>query len=47
MDADRYGTALAVEAGYSPEGILQLFGEFVKLERKDGRGHEASGDAGG
>lgn len=36
MDADRFGTGLAVAAGYSPEGILQLFGEFAKLERKQG-----------
>jgi predicted Zn-dependent protease len=36
MDADRFGTALAVEEGYSPEGILQLFAEFAKLERKEG-----------
>jgi beta-barrel assembly-enhancing protease len=32
MEADRDGTTLAVKAGYSPLGILQLFGEFKKLE---------------
>lgn len=32
LEADRDGTTLAVEAGYSPMGILQLFGEFQKLE---------------
>ena len=36
MEADRDGTALAVKAGYSPLGILQLFGEFEKLEQKSG-----------
>jgi len=32
FEADRFGTALAVTAGYSPEGILQLMGEFERLE---------------
>jgi beta-barrel assembly-enhancing protease len=32
MEADRDGTTLAVKAGYSPLGILQLFGEFKRLE---------------
>jgi predicted Zn-dependent protease len=32
LDADRGGAALAVAAGYSPRGILQLFTEFQKLE---------------
>ncbi len=32
LEADRYGTALAVDAGYSPEGILQLLDTFVHLE---------------
>jgi predicted Zn-dependent protease len=36
MEADRDGTALAVEAGYSPLGILQLFKEFGRLEEKTG-----------
>lgn len=36
MEADRDGTALAVIAGYSPMGILQLFEEFEKLERRAG-----------
>jgi beta-barrel assembly-enhancing protease len=36
MEADRNGTALAVEAGYSPLGILQLFKEFGRLEQKTG-----------
>ena len=40
MEADRDGTALAVKVGYSPLGILQLFGEFEKLEQKSG----AAGD---
>jgi beta-barrel assembly-enhancing protease len=31
LEADRDGTTLAVEAGYSPQGILQLFAEFAKL----------------
>jgi len=35
MEADRDGTSLAVKAGYSPLGILQLFGEFEKLEQKN------------
>jgi len=35
MEADRDGTSLAVEAGYSPLGILQLFGELERLEEKD------------
>jgi predicted Zn-dependent protease len=33
MEADRNGTALAVEAGYSPLGLLQLFKEFGRLEK--------------
>ena len=36
MEADRNGTALAVEAGYSPLGILQLFKEFRRLENEAG-----------
>jgi len=32
LEADRNGTALAVKAGYSPVGILDLFTEFQKLE---------------
>jgi predicted Zn-dependent protease len=32
LEADRDGTTLAVESGYSPQGILQLFAEFAKLE---------------
>jgi predicted Zn-dependent protease len=31
--ADRFGIALAVAAGYSPDGLLQLMGEFERLER--------------
>jgi predicted Zn-dependent protease len=34
FEADRDGTTLAVQAGYSPQGILQLFGEFAKLEQR-------------
>jgi predicted Zn-dependent protease len=37
MEADRDGTTLAVLAGYSPLGILQLFGEFEKLEAREAR----------
>jgi predicted Zn-dependent protease len=32
LEADRYGTALAVDAGYSPEGILGLLDTFEHLE---------------
>lgn len=41
LEADRYGTALAVAANYSPDGILQLLDEFERLE------HEGVKDAGG
>lgn len=34
LEADRDGTTLAVETGYSPTGILQLFEEFRKLEQR-------------
>jgi beta-barrel assembly-enhancing protease len=34
LEADRYGTALAVASNYSPAGILQLLNEFDRLERK-------------
>jgi predicted Zn-dependent protease len=43
MEADRDGTTLAVEAGYSAEGILQLFGEFARLEGTEGEQPAASG----
>lgn len=36
LEADRDGTTLAVQAGYSPAGILQLFDEFQKLEQDNG-----------
>jgi predicted Zn-dependent protease len=36
LEADRDGTTLAVKAGYSPLGILQLLGEFEKLEQQAG-----------
>ena len=36
LEADRNGTALAVDAGYSPLGVLQLFKEFGRLEQKTG-----------
>jgi predicted Zn-dependent protease len=36
LEADRNGTALAVEAGYSPLGILQLLKEFDRLEKEIG-----------
>jgi predicted Zn-dependent protease len=42
LQADRYGTALAVKAGYSPQGILDLFGEFAKLEQASGDGQPTS-----
>jgi beta-barrel assembly-enhancing protease len=42
MEADRDGTALAVLAGYSPLGILQLLGEFEKLEQKEMGGNRAA-----
>ena len=32
LEADRDGATLAVEAGYSYTGVLQLFDEFAKLE---------------
>lgn len=38
LEADRDGTTLAVQAGYSPAGILQLFNEFEKLERRSDPG---------
>jgi predicted Zn-dependent protease len=41
LEADRDGTALAVEAGYSPLGILQLFKEFGRLEQKTGNHSDA------
>ncbi|MES2221627.1 MAG: M48 family metalloprotease [Acidobacteriota bacterium] len=34
LEADRYGTALATAAGYSPLGILQLLSEFESLEHQ-------------
>jgi predicted Zn-dependent protease len=34
LEADRDGTTLAVQAGYSPQGILQLFAEFARLEQQ-------------
>ena len=34
LEADRDGTTLAVDTGYSPLGILQLFEEFAKLESR-------------
>jgi predicted Zn-dependent protease len=43
MEADRDGTALALEAGYSPLGILQLFKEFGRLQQKTG--NHSSGPA--
>jgi len=36
LEADRYGTALAVADHYSPAGILQLFKEFGRLEHEYG-----------
>jgi predicted Zn-dependent protease len=32
LDADRYGTTLAVGAGYSPQGAIQMFRKFQQLE---------------
>lgn len=34
MEADRDGTALAVMAGYSPQGAVRLFQTFARLERR-------------
>jgi predicted Zn-dependent protease len=34
LEADRYGTALATAAGYSPLGILQLLSEFESFEHR-------------
>ena len=34
LEADRYGTALAVASNYSPDGILQLLDDFGRLERE-------------
>lgn len=34
MEADRDGTALAVMAGYSPQGALHMFQTFKRLERE-------------
>jgi predicted Zn-dependent protease len=34
LEADRYGTALATEAGYSPLGLIELLDEFERLERQ-------------
>jgi beta-barrel assembly-enhancing protease len=40
LEADRDGTTLAVQTGYSPAGILQLFDEFRKLEQGSGPRHD-------
>ena len=34
LEADREGTRLAVKAGYSPEGAIQLFAKFQKMEEQ-------------
>ena len=34
MEADRDGTALAVMAGYSPQGTLRMFKTFERLDRE-------------
>ena len=34
LEADRDGTALAVMAGYSPQGAVHMFQKFAKLERQ-------------
>lgn len=34
MEADRDGAALAVMAGYSPQGAIRLFQTFARLERR-------------
>jgi beta-barrel assembly-enhancing protease len=34
MEADRDGTALAVMAGYSPQGALRMFQAFARLQRE-------------
>lgn len=38
LEADREGVNLAVLAGYSPEGAIQVFAEFQKLEEEMHRG---------
>jgi hypothetical protein len=42
LEANRYGTALAVASNYSPAGILQLLDEFDRLERKGVTVNEAA-----
>jgi len=42
LEADRDGTTLAVQAGYSPQGILQLFAEFARLEQQYSPANTAS-----
>jgi predicted Zn-dependent protease len=46
LEADRDGTTLAVDAGYSPLGIVQLFEEFAKLEATAGPSTAPSGPIG-
>jgi predicted Zn-dependent protease len=41
LEADRDGTTLAVDAGYSPQGILQLFTEFARLENSTRQASDA------
>ena len=43
LEADRFGTALAVAAGYSPAGILQLLDKLERLERNTG-GEKSAGN---
>jgi beta-barrel assembly-enhancing protease len=51
LEADREGTRLAVKAGYSPEGAIQLFRKFQKMEdqfdsgKPSGPAEEMSGAA--
>jgi predicted Zn-dependent protease len=42
LEADRDGTTLAIQTGYSYRGILQLFEAFTKLETGQGRISERS-----
>jgi predicted Zn-dependent protease len=37
LEADRDGSGLAVQAGYSPQGAIDLFQTFARLERQYGR----------
>jgi predicted Zn-dependent protease len=43
LEADREGTRLSVAAGYSPNGAIELFAEFKKMEEQlEGKGRAAT-----